>query len=372
MKAEDVKKILIDNIKKVKEMSVEEYTLYRKWLEINEDVWSQRQMARIWEIKNTIWVPDDPMDYLKLEPVVVHADSLDRQLTWNILRIFTSTLQWSQNLGRSAKFYIIDNVTKRHLGVISLGSDFIAIGGRDKYIGWTLDQRLKDNMLNYTAMGNSIVPTQPLGFNYTGGKLTALMILSDTVERVWNDKYPVEKLAAVTTTSVYGGLSQYNRLKYWRKCDSSEGKIPIEPSNEAYLIVKDWVRDNYPVEYKKMISKREDGTLPTRPKTKVLQFAYTTLKVKTEENEAPRGVYFGELYKNTKEFLRMEDIVLGEKAFDNSCKALSDLWKERYAGPRIKNVLESKRFNRDKLFYDDIIGVSFEEVKSKYLDSVGR
>ncbi len=372
MKAEEVKKILEDNIRKVKEMSVEEYTLYRKWLEINETKWSQKERARIWEIKNTIWVPDDPMDYLKLEPIVIHADSPDRQLTWNILRVFTSTLQWSQNLGRSAKFYIIDNITKKHLGVISLGSDFITIGGRDRYIGWTLDQRLKENMLNYTAMGNSIVPTQPLGFNYTGGKLVALLVLSDTVERVWNTKYPDEKLVAVTTTSVYGGLSQYNRLKYWRQCESTEGKIPIEPSDEAYEIVKNWVRDTYPDEYRKMISKREDGTLPTRPKTKVLSFAYSTLKVKPEENNAPRGVYFAELYKNTKEFLRRETDVLGEKAFDNSCKALSDLWKERYATPRIKNVLETKRYNRDKLFYDDLIGLSWEETKNKYLESVGR
>jgi len=72
MKAEEVKKILEENIKKVKQMSVEEYTLYRKWLEINETKWSQKELARIWEIKNTIWVPDDPMDYLKLEPIVIH------------------------------------------------------------------------------------------------------------------------------------------------------------------------------------------------------------------------------------------------------------------------------------------------------------
>jgi hypothetical protein len=289
-----------------------------------------------------------------------------------MLRIFTSSASWSQNPGRSGKFYVIDNKTKKFLGVMSLGSDFISIGGRDKYIGWSLDRRLKEHMLNYTAMGNTIVPTQPLGFNYTGGKLVSLLLLSDVVENAWNLKYNKEKLIAITTTSLYGGLSQYNRLKYWRQCDSTEGEIPIEPTNEVYQLMRDWIRAKFPDKLREIETRHEDGQIPTHPKIKVIQFVYSQLKIKSVKNNAPRGVYFADLYKNTKEYLRGDMDTPGEKLFDNSCKALSDLWKERYALPRIKNVLASGRYNTEKLFYDDIIGTTWEETKEKYLHNVGR
>jgi len=68
------------------------------------------------------------------------------------------------------------------LGVISIGSDFISVGGRDKYIGWTTDHKFKYDRLKYTAMGSSIVPTQPFGYNYLGGKFISLMVCSNVVE----------------------------------------------------------------------------------------------------------------------------------------------------------------------------------------------
>jgi hypothetical protein len=368
----EVKKIMEDDIARVSAMSVEEYTLYRKWCEINEKLWGTRELQRIWEVKRAIWRPDDPQDYKNLDLQVVDADTPDRALTWNVLRIFTSTLHWLQSPGRFARFFIIDRPTRKYIGCISLGSDFIAIGGRDEYIGWTREDKLDHKMLTYTAMGSSIVPTQPLGFNYTGGKLVGLMAGCDTVEKAWNSRYPNEKLLAVTTTSVYGGLSQYNRLKYWRKCASSEGKISIEPSNDAYFAVRDWMKDKYPVELKQFEAKKEDGSIPSHPKAKVLQFAYSKLKVKQKDNNAPRGVYFCELYTNTKEFLRRETKDPGKKLFDNSVFTLTEFWKKRYAKPRLENLLADKRYNTDTLFYDDLIDISWEDAKKKYLGEVGR
>ena len=37
-------------------------------------------------------------------------------------------------------------------------------------------------MINHTCIGSTIVPIQPLGYNLVGGKLLALLCLSDTVE----------------------------------------------------------------------------------------------------------------------------------------------------------------------------------------------
>ena len=39
-------------------------------------------------------------------------------------------------------------------------------------------------MINHTCIGSTIV-LQPLGYNLVGGKLLALLCLSDTVEKTW-------------------------------------------------------------------------------------------------------------------------------------------------------------------------------------------
>jgi len=49
------------------------------------------------------------------------------------------------------------------------------------------------------------------------------------------------------------------------------------------------------------------------------------------------------------------------------------LWKEKYAAKRINNLMNAERQNlTETLFYDDIIGMTWEECKQKYLGDVGR
>ncbi len=252
----------------------------------------------------------------------------------------------------------------KYLGVISMGSDFISIGGRDNHIGWTNEDKMNKGMLKYTAMGSSIVPTQPLGYNYVGGKLIALMVCSNKVEKTWNNKYK-EPLAGITTTSLYGGYSQYNRLKYWKKCKSSEGKVKLEPTDDVYEVLKNWYKENYPEDYQKTLK-------GSHPKGRLLGKLYKVLDIKTYENNAPRGVYWCALYNNTNKFLRKEDQRLNEKRFDNSVEFLTDIWKEKYASNRINNLIKDNRILDETLFYDDLLDNDWNSVWKKYIQNVGR
>jgi hypothetical protein len=388
MQAEELKELVENNFKFLTSMTTEEYTLYRKWIELNAMNWKPKELQLIQEIKSNIWQPKTPDDYKNLNIKVVYADTPDKLLIWRILRVFTSTAMWSQNPGRNLRFYVVHEdiggndpfgfgftqPVHKYLGVISLGSDFIAIGGRDLAIGWNSDDKMKRGRLRHTAMGSSIVPTQPLGFNYLGGKLVSLMVISDVIENVWNEKYK-DKLAGVTTTSLYGGFSQYNNLSYWKKCKSSEGQIALEPSDETYEEIKEYCKSVYPKEYESFVSPKNSGSgcsIPSHPKTKIMQKVFGGLKIKVPKNNMPRGVYWAPLYNNTNEFLKCETEELGEKKFDNSVKALSDLWKERYAKKRIESLERDGRMSSESLFYDDIVGMTWEECKDKYLKQVGR
>jgi len=360
-----MKKLLLEDFDNLKKMSVKEYTLFQKWYEINNKEWTSNELQRIWEVKNSIWFPKDPNDYKKIEPDIINVNDKNTMLTWNILRIFISTMPWKQNVGRLMRFIIVDKKTMGYLGVLSLASDFISLSPRDNFIGWTYDHRINKKMLAYTAMGSSIVPTQPIGFNYTGGKLMTLMLCTDKIVNLWNEKYK-ERLIGITTTSLYGGYSQYNGLKHWKKCGTSKGKIPLEPSEETYQKIRQWVKETYPKDFERITVNK--NKVLSRPKSRLLSFAYTRLKVKPPENNAPRGVYFCELYDNSREFLSMKTKDFGNVKFNNSVDTLFSLWIEKYAKKRISNIMSSKRYNTNSLFYDNIIDKSWEETKRMYIN----
>ena len=61
-----------------------------------------------------------------------------------------------------------------------------------------------------------------------------------------------------------------------------------------------------------------------------------------------------------------------KKRFDTSTEHLVNLWKDKYASKRIKSLIESNRVKNETLFYDELIYLSWEETKKKYLQDVGR
>lgn len=369
-----MKKLLQKNFNYLSQLSVREYTLYRKFIDIKdrypikEDPFfgvDESQYKNLIVVKDNIWIPNDINDYLKIEPELIFVDNKEYNFIWNTLRHFCHSAVWHQSPGRLLRFFIKDRITGKYLGFISLGNDFINVGGRDKYIGWTTDHRLKDGRLRHTAMASTIASVQPFGFNYNGGKLIALLAASNPIQEKWYEKYN-EELVGVTTTSLYGGGSMYNRLKYWRKCKSTEGNIRLEPSEDIYNIIKNWYRKKYPIEYKEL-TLNPDTIVTSHPKAKILNQIYKMFNIKPPVNNAPRGVYWNELYNNTKEFLCMKTEKLSDKKYDNSVESLTELWKERYAKKRVLNLLKDNRFKTDILFYDDMIYNDWNHITNKYI-----
>ena len=400
----DLRQKIIDDLSYVSKMTVGEYTLYQKYLEIQQRYPSQEMgtlfgaekqlinedhIKLINESKNNIWFPEDPMDFEKLEPELVYTDSIkDRQsagsLTekWNCVRTFTSTMKNSSNIGRNLHYLVRDKVSGKYLGVICITGDFIDLTPRDNYIGWEREYKTNSGKLNNSCIGSTIVPLQPLGFNYTGGKLLALLCLSDDIQNQWQENYG-DKLVSVTTTSLYGksktgGLSQYDRLKHWKKMGYSQGSLSYELTKETEKEMLKYAEKHYNDRYFMLyVAKRENGqTLKRDHRNRMRQFIYSQLKIPKDiiKSEHQRGIYYSTLYDNSREFLRGEieekDLV---KSFDTSTEALSELWKERYARKRITNLVNNDRTNlTETLFYDDVCFMSWAETKEKYLGEVGR
>ena len=121
------------------------------------------------------------------------------------------------------------------------------------------------------------------------------------------------------------------------------------------------------------MAKNEQG-LPLKRdhKQRSLSFVYSQLKIKKDlfQTDHTRGIYFCHLYNNTNEFLRKEiteDKLV--KRFDNSVDGLVRIWKDRYASKRVTSLENSDRFSYSQLFYDDMIGKSWDEIKEAWIVS---
>lgn len=393
---EELRKIVIEDLNYASKMSVEEYTLFQKWCEIQErypthnvstifgpeiQMVDLEDEAMIKKIKNNIWIPQSIDDYMDLEPVLIYTKDAELSETWNCIRTFISTMKNNSNIGRNLNYIVQDNKTGKYLGVICISSDFLDLTPRDQYIGWERSKKTQGHMINHTAIGSTIVPFQPLGYNYVGGKLLALLCLSDEVQYQWKKQYG-DVLVGVTTTSLYGknkanGLSQYDGLKHWKKMGFSSGSVSYETTKTTVYHIRDWLKKNHTRKYFEWYMAKKPSGQPYKRdhKNRSYTFTYSKLNVPKEliRSEHQRGIYFSPLYNNTNEFLKDEikenDLV---KAFDTSYKALADLWKTKYASKRIKSLKEQNRVSEETLFYDDLIFLTWEEAKNKYLSQVGR
>jgi hypothetical protein len=392
---EELTKIVIQDLTYASKMDVREYTLYQKWCEVKErypvedvsTLWGSEvqmvdpeQKKLVDRVKANFWMPTEPDDYEKLKPVMkLHNGELAE--TWNAIRTFTSTMKNNSNIGRNLFYTVEDEVTGKYLGVICISSDFLDLTPRDKAIGWARDVKTQQGMINHTAIGSTIVPLQPLGWNYMGGKLLALLCLADTVQKDWKERYG-DILVGVTTTSLYGntksgGLSQYDGLEHWNKMGFSSGSVAFEPSRATKAMLFDWIKETEPRKYFEWWAAKNQQGLPLKRdhKNRSLNFAYPKLGIPKQliRTEHQRGIYFAPLYNNTNEYLRKE---IGEselvKSFDTSEEALANIWKTKYAKGRISMLKKKNTVSYETLFYDDLIYLSWEETKAKYLPQVGR
>jgi len=401
---DELKEALIKDLSFVSAMDVKEYTLYQKWCEVHDKyptvevnsffddtptLKDQTQGALLNEIKNNFWLPEDPEEYIDLEPELIYTGG-EQELTsitnagqsaiWNGMRTFLSTMKNNSNIGRNLNFLIRDKKTSKYLGVTCMSSDFLDLTPRDNYIGWEREAKTQ-RMINHTCIGSTIVPIQPLGYNLVGGKLLALLCLSDTVEKTWEDQY-TDKLVGVTTTSLYGKtkqipLSQYDGLKHWKKMGWTAGSVSYEPLKPTRKMIQQWLMKNHTYKYFEWYVAKKDSGQPHKRdhRNRSHTFTYNQLKIdkKLIKSEHARGIYFGELYENTNEFLR-EEITKDKlvRKFDNSVGALTELWKNKYAKKRLASLKKQGRVSTETHFYDDIIYMSWEDCKKKYLNDVGR
>jgi len=382
---------LIQNMDYLFTMSVQEQTLYKKWVELQEPgmLKEKSQIATHYDCQ---WQPTDInnkeltiKEIEELEPYVEIVEDPKDVIKWSAVRRMISSMEFTANPGRNVKAFAKDRKSGKVLGVISLGSDITSLGVRDQFIGWTKEDKFQNGKLNHTAIGTSIIATQPLGYNFLGGKLVSALTTSPTFRKVWKEKYE-NTLIAVGTTSLYGIHSQYNGIPHFKTLGESKGKISIKPDDRYYDIWHQWLKENKNDWYMENITNErarnganmgyERNGPVSGIKQKILGAIFKELGIRADQyhHGFKRGVYFAMMYENGNDYLCSkidEDKLIMKPKFKEGDDYTIRWWK-KHAISRYTKLHDEGRLKPEHLFYVDGIGMSWEDFRAKYLGDVGR
>ena len=267
--------------------------------------------------------------------------------------------------GRELRWMVYEKNTKKIIGFIRFGSPTINSKPRNIWLGKAPDL---SRFNRHAVMGFAIVPSQPFGFNYLGGKLLALMCVShyarEQVSKVFE-----KDIALFETTSLYGSTtsaSQYDGLKpFIRYKGLTDSKfLPLlhrEKFHELHNAFTEW-NDNQPLTENRASSKK------MKRQTKMISIIRNSLQDKDKLNKfnsviqmafsltQQKRAYISDYgYANVREVINGEQdkLVRGQNWDKFYLENIIAWWKKK-AGKRYDKLKAEGRFrNNVELWTED-------------------
>lgn len=171
------------------------------------------------------------------------------QENWDsYIQIISSHSNMSSIPGRNYRFAVQETNTKKWVGFVRLGSPVINMKPRNELLNGVFTQSKEGAQAfnRSSIMGFAIVPSQPFGYNYLGGKLLAAICCSHAVRESLNQKYDMNT-CLFETTSLYGStkaVSQYDGMKpYIRFGGLTDSNFLPMMYGETYENLRTYVED---------------------------------------------------------------------------------------------------------------------------------
>ena len=302
------------------------------------------------EIPTSIFPPEDDL----FSDFTMHPNDMDLEVveipteTWETLLSITSSHINIAPVGRNLKVAVKEKNTGKFVGFIRLGSPVINCKPRNEMLGQVFTQNPEwGKRFNDSAMmGFVIVPSQPFGFNYLGGKLLAAICCSHTIREMVNKKYNMN-MCLFETTSLYGSSkssSQYDGMKpYIRYKGLTESDFLPMMHGKPYENLRDFVESK--------VGKIVDDNISSRKlkiSMKIISLTKAALK------GTPEGDAFQLTIDNAKKLTEQKRYYTSNYGFKNyidyiNCKTDVLQKDDNYDRFNLENVIEwwrSKAVNR--------------------------
>ena len=260
--------------------------------------------------------------------------------------------------GRELRWMLYEKNSKKIIGFIRFGSPTINSKPRNLWLGQPANLSL---MNRHTVMGFAIVPSQPFGYNYLGGKLLALMCISHYAREQVSEVFEKD-IALFETTSLYGSTtsaSQYDGLKpFIRFKGLTESKFPPllhrESFHKLHNKFKEW-NHGEPLTENRASSKK------LKRQTKMISIIRNSLddKIKLQEFNSvidmafnltqKKRFYMSDYgYSNVREVIRGEqDTLIKGQNWDKFYLENIISWWKRKAGKRYEKLKKEGRFRTE-------------------------
>ena len=289
-------------------------------------------------------------------------NSLPQDYYVNLLTATSSAVIEKNIPGRELRWIIFEKNSKKIVGFIRFGSPTINSKPRNEWLGKAPDLSIFNR---HACMGFAIVPSQPFGYNFLGGKLLALMCVSHYARETLNDVFQKD-IGFFETTSLYGSTtsaSQYDGLKpFIRYKGLTDSKFLPLLHNTAFHRLHDeftkW-NNNEPLTENRASSKK------MKRQTKMVSIIRNSLKDEEYKDELKRFNEVIEMafnltqrkrsyssdygYGNVREVLlgEQDTLVPGQNWDKFYLENIIKWWKKK-AGKRYDKLNEEGRF-RDKV-----------------------
>ena len=336
-------------------VSIEDYLRYVK----KELVCQSNQLTPLKDYFFNEDIPPEEMDFDIKFIGQRFSNSLPQEHYKNLLAAVSSHNNESNIPGRELRWMVFEKNTGKTLGFIRFGSPTINSKPRNIWLGQPANLSLFNR---HAAMGFVIVPSQPFGYNYLGGKLLALMCVSHFARETLNEVFEKD-IALFETTSLYGSTtsaSQYDGLKpFMRYKGLTDSKFLPLLHDTVFHELHDrftLLNNNTPLTDNKASSKK------MKRQTKMIASVKKSLKDKEKLKEfntvidmafgltQQKRFYISDYgYKNVREVIRGdEDKLIRGQNWDKFHLDNIISWWKRKAGKRYEKLKQEGRF-RDKV-----------------------
>ena len=290
----------------------------------------------------------------------MHPKDMDIQIKqidntqWENLLNITSSHVNKAPVGKNIQLAVVEGNTDKILGFIRLGSPVIYMKPRNEMLGqvFSQNQNTSKRFNDACMMGFVIVPAQPFGYNYLGGKLLALLCTSHEVREICNKKYGMN-VCLFETTSLYGttkGVSQYDGLKpYIRYKGLTESDMVPMMHGEPYLALKEYVESKVG---DILEGDQKSTSRKLRTFTKIIALTKAALK------DTPEGLTFMETIEHAKGLTEQKRYYVSDYGYQNvvdylACRTDTLIPGENYEKHKMVNLVEWWR-NKASNRYDTL------------------